>query len=213
MTTIQSTICGYSIDTLIAFLLGDATKQTKASILEDARESRELTAFMSYLQRLLEANDYDAECVTTIAEQQMRRLVNELQQFNEELEADLIAQKQDVYTAEEAQFFIRDTAHDQPFAQEAPVFYFTISAHTNRLPPTDPLSIVGVNDAKSPLHRLREAISYELVRHPLDEKGLEHFLTVCYSQLKDRRIPSNQLDFQKRSSGLWLSVKSFFTTP
>ncbi len=209
MTTIQSTICGYSIDTLIAFLLGDATKQTKASILEDANENRELTAFIGYLQRLLEAYDYDAERVTTIAEQQMRRLVNELQQFNEELEADIIAQKASIYTAEEALFFIKDTVNDQALAQEAPVFSFRISAHTNRLPPTDPLSIVGLNDAKSPLHRLTEAISYELARHPLDEKGLEHFLTVCHNQLKGRRDPSNRSNFQKPS--FWSNVKSLFT--
>jgi hypothetical protein len=211
MTTIQPTICGYSIETLIALLLGDVTKQTKAAIVEDARESRELTAFMSYLQRLLEANDYDAERVTTIAEQQMTALVEELEKFNEELEADVIASKQSIYATEDVPFFIKETVTNRNFAKETPVFYFTIAAHTNRLPPTDPLSIVGLNDTKSPLHRLTQAISDELAQNPLGEKELEHFLTACYGQLKDRRTPNNRFDFQKKLFSPWSYVKSIFT--
>lgn len=198
MTTIQSKICGYSIETLIDFLLGNVSRKTKTGIVEDAHESRELTAFMSYLQRLLEANDYDAERVTTIAEQQMTALVEELEKFNEELEADVIASKQSIYVANDVPFFIKEGRTNRDYAVEAPVFSFTIAAHANRLPQPPPLSIVGICDAKSPLHRLTQAISDELTQNPMCEKELERFLIFCHKRLKNRQYPERRFGLQQR---------------
>jgi hypothetical protein len=181
MTTIKSTIYGYSIDTLIAFLLGDVNGQTKAGIIEHADESQELKAYIQYLHRLLDTHDYDVARVTELAEQQLTVLVNELKKFNQELEEETIIEEQPML------FF---TGHGDPpkHTPEGRTFSFIVSAHTDRLPTVPPLSIRGLQDAKSPLHVLAEDIRSELVRYPLDEKGMEHFLTVCRNQLRNRTM-------------------------
>jgi hypothetical protein len=212
-STIQSTICGYSIEMLIAFLLGDVNRQTKAGILENAKENRELTAFIQYLRRLLEAHDYDVERVTALAEQQMAILVTELKKFNQELEEDIAEE------AQEPQFFMDSKAIGEGVPEEAPHFSFVILAHHSRsMLPTAPLSIRGLQDAESTLHVLVKDTNCELVQHPLNEKEVAHFLTMCRNQLhiiNEKSPPDTQPIAQKRqpwwvSSLEKLNFKQFF---
>jgi hypothetical protein len=223
MTTIQSTISGYSTETLLAFLLGNVNRQQKAEILEDAKESRELSAFINYLQRLLQANDFDVECVTKIAEQQMANLLAELKKFNTELEEEV-----PIIETAEANTLTRNNEHSplwnngnaphlEKVGAEVTTFYIAFSGHINQLPPTDPLSITGVTDTKSPIYELTTAISHELERRPLDEKGLERFLTIFRDELQnrpERSVSENQPNFHKRSFWsswkLWDTKKVFF---
>jgi hypothetical protein len=206
MTTIQSTISGYSTETLLTFLLGNVNRQQKAEILEDVKESRELSAFINYLQRLLETNNFDVEVVTKIAEQQMTNLVAELKKFNKELEEETTTERAEVHT-----FTVNDgnnqvgnngsnAPHLEKVGAETTTFSIAIAAHSNRLPPTDPLSITGLREAKSPIYELTTAISDEWKRHPLDEKGLVRFLTAYRDELQNNSecvVANQQLDTQK----------------
>jgi hypothetical protein len=214
MTTIQSTISSYSTETLLAFLLGNVNRQTKAEILEDAKASRELAAFINYLQRLLETYDFDVEAVTKIAEQQTTNLVKELKKFNKELDREepyVMSEAAPLPHHEERQVGNRGAAQLETIGVGT-TFSFAIAAHTNRLPPTDPLSITGLTDAKSPIYALTTAISQELKRRPLDEKGLESFLTICRNQLQNRQEPTGSNNPRSFWSPLkwWNSKKRFF---
>jgi hypothetical protein len=214
MTTIQSTISSYSTEALLAFLLGNVNRQTKAEILEDAKSSRELAAYISYLQRLLETHDFDVEAVTKIAEEQMTNLVKELKKFNKELDREepyVMAEATPLPHHEESQVGNRGIAQLETIGVGT-TFSFAIAAHTNRLPPTDPLSITGLTDAKSPIYALTTAISQELKRRPLDEKGLENFLTVCRNQLQNRQEQTATNSQRSFWSPLrwWHFTKGFF---
>jgi hypothetical protein len=220
VTKIKSTVSGFSTDTLLAFLLGDVSRAMKADILKAADESRELTAFINYLQRLLEANDFDTERVAAIAEQQTTTLVNVLKDLNHEL-----AKKEEItgndynYTGVFDDFNTPFQGNDKgtaityghvdtPKMSRTPMtFKLTIEACTNRMPPTDPLSMTGVNDAKSPLHALTQAVCDELSKCPLDEKGLQNLLITWRNQLQNRSMttmPEPHTLFQRLQS--WLPI-------
>jgi hypothetical protein len=216
MTTIHpSTICGYSTETLLALLLGNVTKQKKADILEEAKGSPELSAFINYLHRLLQANDFDVEAVTKIAEQQMAILVEELKKFNEELEKQTPSEiTENAPTQHNESLKVWNNSHApnlEAVGARITTFSIAFSGHTNRLPPTDSLSITGLNETRHShsINELTTAISSELERHPLDEQGLERVLTVFKAALYDRpQAMSNPAPIpEKRSLWSWPSLK------
>ena len=201
-------VSGYPITTLLDFLLGDVSRKVKTEILEEAAKSRELSAFIAYLQRLLEAHDYDAERVAMIAQQQTSSLLNVLEELTDEWAVEETSIRSQYTDCQEVTTHTADTRDYAPTHEmhlTGMTFDFTISANHNRLPPTDPLSIIGVMDSKSPLHQLKEDIVYELARHPLDEQGLKNLLIVWRDQLQGRSVRTvsdSNTFFQKFQS--WL---------